>query len=166
MKISLKNVKTCEFASEETTCFEATVYVDGKRAFTVANDGRGGCNEYHPIIVTKNGEKTYCDKSREMIKNAEEWCKTLPKCEHGYDQDLDDVVNDALYSYIDQKIVKRDLNKKVTYLKNGKIMNLGIKPNDPRVPAYMMKNHPEATVLNNLPIEEVVAIYKKHGVLA
>lgn len=48
MKIELKNVKHAKFASEETDCFEASVYIDGKKAGTVSNDGRGGPNRYLP----------------------------------------------------------------------------------------------------------------------
>ena len=41
-KIELKNLKTAEFASEETHCFEATVYLDGKRFCIASNQGHGG----------------------------------------------------------------------------------------------------------------------------
>ena len=40
MKITLKNVKYSEFASQETYCFEATIYLDGKKAGQVRNDGQ------------------------------------------------------------------------------------------------------------------------------
>jgi len=43
---TLKNLKVCEWASEETTCFTATLYVDGKRVGNCSNDGHGGCNRY------------------------------------------------------------------------------------------------------------------------
>ena len=49
MKITVKNLKVAEFASEETLCFTATVYIDGKMAFTAKNDGHGGCNFYHGV---------------------------------------------------------------------------------------------------------------------
>ena len=42
MKIELKNFKSYETMSEETLCFDATVYVDGKKAGTVNNRGCGG----------------------------------------------------------------------------------------------------------------------------
>jgi hypothetical protein len=42
MKVELKNVKYSAFASQETHCFEATVYIDGKRVGTVSNEGYGG----------------------------------------------------------------------------------------------------------------------------
>lgn len=42
MSISLKSIKILEHASEETTCFEAAVYVDNKKAGYASNDGHGG----------------------------------------------------------------------------------------------------------------------------
>ena len=47
-KIELKNLKHSDFASQETYCFEASVYIDGKKAGTVSNQGCGGCHSYHP----------------------------------------------------------------------------------------------------------------------
>jgi hypothetical protein len=48
MKIELKNIKHAAFASQETECFTATVYIDGQRCGEVSNEGHGGCNSYHP----------------------------------------------------------------------------------------------------------------------
>ena len=49
MKIELKNFKHAEFASHETHCYEATVWVDGKRAFYASNEGHGGADDYTPL---------------------------------------------------------------------------------------------------------------------
>ena len=45
MKLQLKNIKVAAFASEETHCYQASLYVNGKRAATVSNQGHGGCDE-------------------------------------------------------------------------------------------------------------------------
>jgi hypothetical protein len=42
MKLSLKNIKHTEWASEETHCYRASLYVDGKPVAVVSNEGRGG----------------------------------------------------------------------------------------------------------------------------
>jgi len=47
-RITLKSVKVNDRLSEETTCFSATVYVDGKRVAIAKNAGRGGPNRYDP----------------------------------------------------------------------------------------------------------------------
>lgn len=44
--ITLKNVRRFPSMSEETECFEATVYVDGKKAGRVSNRGTGGSHTY------------------------------------------------------------------------------------------------------------------------
>ena len=48
-KIELKNIKYAAFASEETNCYKATLYVDGKRFAYLSNDGHGACDRQEPI---------------------------------------------------------------------------------------------------------------------
>lgn len=45
-RVSLKSIKHFAAGSEETDCFVATLYLDGKKAGDVRNDGHGGCNSY------------------------------------------------------------------------------------------------------------------------
>lgn len=47
MNISISKVKVCEFASQETTCFECVVLIDGKVVGTAENSGTGGCTFVH-----------------------------------------------------------------------------------------------------------------------
>ena len=63
--ISIKGLKLNKDFSEETHCFQATVYIDGKRAFVARNDGHGGSNYYAPHGVFKNDDAT-----RLAFKNA------------------------------------------------------------------------------------------------
>jgi len=46
--LSVRNVKLHEDMSEETTCFSADVYKDGKLIAHAKNSGHGGCNDYYP----------------------------------------------------------------------------------------------------------------------
>ena len=46
MKIELKNIKHSEFASHETFCYEANLYVEGKPFAYVRNDGQGGSDHF------------------------------------------------------------------------------------------------------------------------
>jgi hypothetical protein len=57
--ISLKNIRVHNDMSEETTCFSASVYVNGVKAGTAKNDGRGGCNMYY--LERDVGEKALFD---------------------------------------------------------------------------------------------------------
>ena len=47
MEITLKNLKVAKFMSQDTLCYQATIYVDGKKAGTVENEGHGGCSNVH-----------------------------------------------------------------------------------------------------------------------
>ena len=55
--IEIKNLKVAEFASEETTCYEATVYVDGARFCIGSNQGHGGDDSFD-AIRPRGGYKT------------------------------------------------------------------------------------------------------------
>jgi hypothetical protein len=74
MKIELKNVKHSVFASHETDCFNAAIYIDGKKAGTVENSGQGGCDLIHP---------------RALGEQIEAYAKTLPQ------RDVSNLYNDG-----------------------------------------------------------------------
>ena len=46
MKLQVKNLKSCDGREGPGTAFSCSLYIDGKRAATVRNDGNGGCNDY------------------------------------------------------------------------------------------------------------------------
>lgn len=46
--VILKKVKVHDNLSEETVCFSAEVYQNGKLIAYVSNRGQGGCNDLHP----------------------------------------------------------------------------------------------------------------------
>lgn len=45
MKVELRNVKVIKSLSEETPCFTANIWIDGRKAGDVRNHGTGGANE-------------------------------------------------------------------------------------------------------------------------
>ena len=95
MKIELKAIKFNEAFSEETNCYKANVYVNGKLGGEASNDGRGGCTFIH----TYNGDAA-------LIKAANEYCATLPH--KTYDSIpnktfpilLEDLVDELLYKHL------------------------------------------------------------------
>jgi hypothetical protein len=103
MKIELKNVKVNEAFSEETTCFIADVFINGKKVAHAKNDGRGGCTDYYPY-----------EGQRELLKQAELFCKGLPKREftfgdktHEFDQTLESVIDDLVFAKEKEKEDKK-----------------------------------------------------------
>lgn len=59
MDFELRKVKVINEMSEETICFSAEIWENGKLMAYVSNHGHGGCNDVHPA---KN--LTYADVSK------------------------------------------------------------------------------------------------------
>lgn len=69
MKIELKRISFYERMSEETNCFAADLYINGKKVGECKNDGQGGCTDYYGSTPENN----------KIIREAEEYFKSLPK---------------------------------------------------------------------------------------
>lgn len=154
MKIELKSIKYAAFASQETSCYNANLYVDGKKIGTVANEGHGGCDSFHG--------------DWETFKKADEWCKAnLPKWslnddeEATHETDLEMHCGNLLETFLVTRDVKRALKTKVLFRKpEGGIYEMKHHGHVEQAVASILKTNPKADVLNNMPIEEAVAIYR------
>lgn len=119
MEIVLKNIKVNERLSEETTCFSATIYIDGVRAGEASNRGYGGITEY----------RGYDAQGMKLLLDAEEYCRKLPPRTYpGADDGKDLVLKLDLEGFIDDLVTehlkKRDLESFVR--KMEKAMLTGI----------------------------------------
>ena len=108
MNIELKNIKHSEFASQETHCFEATLYVDGKRFCLVSNDGNGGCDNYYPIKRTDGS-----------VYNGVKAINKKLAAEHE-DINLEIVVGNLVNKWLQDKEIKKIL-RRISYIKNGSL---------------------------------------------
>ena len=102
MKIELKKISFSERMSEETNCFVADLYINGKKVGYCKNDGRGGCNEIHG--------KTKEDNM--LIAEAEAYFKSLPKTKaegynFEYQPSLEYFIDDLLDNYLKQREAKK-----------------------------------------------------------
>jgi len=105
MKVELKSVKVNQRMSEETLCFSATIYVDGKKVGEVLNRGCGGCNDYHFDGLRPNQMRDPDGIYQKLDAHAKEWCdKHDPtiKFEH-----LDCFIMDMVDKIEDKKWFKR-----------------------------------------------------------
>jgi hypothetical protein len=116
MKIELKNVKVNEAFSEETTCFIADVFINGKKVAHAKNDGRGGCTDYYPY-----------EGQRELLNLAEDFCKRLPKEKvdfggtiHEFAQSLESVIDNLLFEKEKAKEEKKIIKLCETHIVFGK----------------------------------------------
>lgn len=134
--------------SDETNCFIADLYINGKKVGSCENDGRGGCTNY--------GGNTKADNV--LIAEAEKYCKTLPHDEFG-EQSLEDVINDLLEDHLKAKEHK----------KREKLFNTAIVFGVPNGNSYqyIKYNRPLSevpTVVLQRRVNEIVLTYCKKGV--
>jgi len=106
MKIELKKIHVNEQFSQETTMFQAGIYVNGVFIGHARNDGMGGptmCRPY-PAQV-------------ELFKEAQAYCLSLPPKQYDWGSlksDMEGVVDDLLTEYLekkDKKKFERDMKK-------------------------------------------------------
>jgi len=153
MNITLKNIKHAAFASEETHCFDATVYVDGKRAFRVSNQGHGGSDMYYPL----NDKKTNGDVYAQVAEINAELEKEVLQCD-GFtvNNSLEIVIGELVNQWLIDKHIKKTL-KKLCYLKGDSVYTVNHAPTAQNMAGIQKATwwKPEYKLLNGLPIEEI-----------
>jgi len=130
-RITLKNLKVADFASEETLCFTATVVFDGVPIAEAHNDGHGGST----FVRALQGQAA-------LLAQAETFAKGLPPASLDLEREdeeplfiditldfLVDELADAIHA--ERKLrtaFNRDIGNKVLFIKDGKLKFLkGIK---------------------------------------
>lgn len=168
MQITLKNVKHYPSMSEETECFEAVVYIDGKKAGRVANRGHGGSHEMDRAVWERLNEyaKTLPPETFEV--NGQSF--TLP-------QSADSLIDDALQAILREKeearlrkLFDKDIDTRVLYVKDGGVWGVKYGPTKTLPPevlahrtAKMDKLAAEGrVVLNRLGTDEAFATWKQY----
>lgn len=154
MKIELKSIQYSAFASQETSCYSANLYVDGRKIGTVGNDGQGGCDRFH-------GDRAAFDA-------ADLWCRTnLPKWAgldgETLDTDLELHCGALIDDWLAAKHLRSTLRANVMFLHpvDGRLYQVRHKGEIARTTAAVTRQHPGATVLNSQPFEAALALYRK-----
>ena len=161
MKIELKNIKHSEFASHETNCYQATIYIDGKKVGTVENDGHGGCDNVHPYQVAQQIDAYAKTLPKRVCKFIDPDTGKPAELEQTYETIFCELVNDWLKA----KDLKRMMSKRVLFLKDdGHIYQTRTMAAD-ALKQYL--NEPKLAelykgkqVLNLLPFDQALNIYK------
>lgn len=169
MKIELKNLKYAEFASQETHCFEASLYVDGKRIGVVANDGQGGCNGYTPHTAWETINeyaKTLPTSKYKMTVRDENGAITQNEIDITHDADtvIDGLVMEALYT----RDLKRAMTNKILFINADGAMMETTKMDKATMTNWLsrpelMDKLKATKVLNLMPLAEAVKLYRPQG---
>ena len=114
MKIELKNVKYAAFASEETNCFNAVIWVDGKKEGTARNEGRGGNTHIAPFSLA--------DKLNAYAKTLPLKVTTLENDDGSaftFQPDAETIIDDLLEDHLQAKKLKRLCASKTLFRVKG-----------------------------------------------
>ena len=152
--ISIKGLRLSKDFSEETHCFQATVYIDGKRAFIAHNDGHGGANYYAPHGVSKNNDAKRLAFKKSMAEARKEAARYIEAKSNGR-EDYDWAVE--RFADTDELIdwVITDLINEIGLLKEMRYYLKG------RVVAYNTRTR-EMDQWRTTPVESNIDPLKKH----
>ena len=169
-KLEVKNISHYARGSEETPCYNATVYVNGKKAVEVSNDGHGGSDRQH----------TY-PESGFRLQDIDKWCVEKfgqETWEYGgktysTDLDLEHYCHQELYNWLDTKELKKEMKKQYLCVdkKDDKEFLVAFKRT---LPFTKMKDdafqkhlgtkypHMVGKCLNFLPFDQALKLFKEY----
>ena len=164
MKLELKNIKHTEWASEETHCYQAALYVDGKPVAIVSNDGHGGCDRDYDHPKFKGDY-------RATMKAVHDYFKTLPNTDacdlfpDGMAQELEFWCSDQVNEFLNKKHIMSNVKrilKKVSFMQDGKLMQFGTNVKPSTMTFQQIRRHDtslkDVKFLNEMTLDEVATI--------
>ncbi|MCW7550024.1 hypothetical protein [Photorhabdus aballayi] len=141
-RITLKNLKVASFASQETWCFEASIYFDGIRVAATSNEGHGGSTFIYaqPDMINK-------------LAKAKAYAKSLPP---------------YICDFIDPQTNKPAVIEKVLFVKDGNLYNLpktnlnAILDKAELFSSLRQREGSDIVIINELPKEKAFEVYCQH----
>lgn len=166
MKLELKNIKINQALSEETFCYSASLYKDGKKVAVVTNHGFGGPDE---LIPAKGRTR---DQFQTDISEIEEWlAKNNPPAFHFNDEAFPYTLEMWCGDQCNNKQIsdeyRRITKSKLLFIHNNKVMQIGLKKVRTLSPAHISylltavksKYGEGIKVLNEMPEDEALKLY-------
>jgi hypothetical protein len=148
--IELRNLKLSVARSEESPCFSATVYCNGRRAFTVANSGEGGANVYGTLGDVE---------SVLWLDAARHYARRLPPAGE-LAMDLDQLIVELLFRWEILKLTRK--NTRLCYAPHGmdgRCLTTQLPPTEENRQRILL-HVPDAQILNDLLLGEVKPIHR------
>lgn len=155
--ITLKNIKHMESLSEETNCYSAALYVDGKKWGTVSNHGHGGCDDVHLDAAYTYGMLSSLEAQIKETYPSEDYQGLI------IEPSLETICGDLIEEFLTIKDAKKTVSGKVTFTKDGDVKAVySIKANAKTKQAaieHVQKKYPTAVIWNTLSDAELVKAF-------
>lgn len=147
MEITIKNLKVLEELSQETLCFSASVYVNGKKVGTAENTGHGGMTDLNLYRKKADGD---WERNRELYEELKEY---VPQFTWDFDGEP---VPHTVDSYIDELVWKEYERKDLLKQCRNQVLF--------RIPGEEYKEGEYSFVRNTKFSDKVkAALEKRHG---
>jgi hypothetical protein len=167
--IELKSIKYFASGSEETHCYNATLYVDGVKWGEVSNDGHGGADRFRGVPGRNYGDIMDLDKRI---------AATMPKSDltdiglpgQTMDQSLEIICGELMNDHLAAKDYKRAAKTRAMFFKEGlppegkrgDLYEIPFKGRDAgKMFTAILQKHPGAVVLNMLDEAAAIAAYRR-----
>lgn len=165
LKIELRRIEHLERNSEETNCYAAQVWVNGKHMVDVSNDGHGGCDYQYPA-------KGYTYEDIEALNKriAAEFPPAFIFDGNPHPADLETVCSNYLTDWLIERDIKKMLKRAVCFtLKSKKgVFSISLKHKGriytPEFITHEIKRRHGGDVdqiINDLPLADAIALWKK-----
>lgn len=161
MKLELKNIKHANWASEETQCYDAVLYVDGDPFLMVSNEGRGGSDRddqdprFKGDFPSKYGElREYCREAYKFKGFRDTWINGS----------IEIACHELLEDHLEAKHYKKVLKQVCFVDDKGDILSFPkrVKPSPTIYNTIREQRHDlkDVTFLNELSFDDAVAKIK------
>ena len=163
LNVTLKNVKYAAFASQETACYSATVYIDGKACLQAHNEGHGGQTWLDELPGAVGSFKRLQDYAASLPPIVTDLPGKNPNEKFTYQPRADTLVDELLEQYLAARDLKRALKSKTVFARGGKVWKLSVVWSDEKaaaIRAHIEKKYPGAVILNGLREAEALKLWK------
>jgi hypothetical protein len=161
--IELRKIKYAAHASEETHCFSADIYVDGLKAGTARNEGRGGPTHILPNALREALDAYGATLPRVISPIPDD---KDPSGFFSYPQRGETLIDELMSEYFLEREVKRMMTRRILFTVAGDAGLFQTTPAraadvrrwlaDPALATRLKADK----VLNLLPLREAVALFK------
>ncbi len=174
-ELMLKAIKHAEFASAETHCYSAALYLRGKPAAEMSNGGQGGPDLIDPIGTWQGREGELSVELRAALE-ASGWIAKweadmremgLPDYNAAGQSGLDLIegwVCEEINKHLAGKRLKSEMSRCALVFHEGKLITLKYRDRakpDQRLYDAAREKRPSAKILNEMAFAEALAIFRK-----
>ena len=157
MKLELKSIKNAQWKSEETHCYNANLYVDGKPFAIVGNHGQGGAD-------SEDQDPRFKGNWSEKLREVEQYCREAYKFKGYKDVWINGSMEHACHVLMEDHLERkhyRPFLKQICGITDGKMWSYGksdtVKPTKENMDRIRENGE---VFLNELPEDEAIAKIK------